>query len=203
MKIREEKRARQLENILNAAIHTFANCVYDQAKIEQIARLAKVGKGTIYNYFKTKKELFFAVQREILKQLFHVMIFESDSDVSPTQEIEAVLHKIYGFFQEKPDRYAIFVVALYSFPELCAFTDAEVRRPIYNILAPKLNEKVSKGLIHTSDANIEDITMSLFGMINPFLHNWFCSPETYDFASKIPFIAKIFIYGILSHDQKK
>lgn len=45
-------------DILNAALKVFAQNGFDRATIAEIAELAGIGKGTVYEYFKSKKELF-------------------------------------------------------------------------------------------------------------------------------------------------
>ena len=51
------KEQRRLD-ILNAAIKVFSKYGVHKAKIEDIAKEAGVGKGTIYEYFESKKDLF-------------------------------------------------------------------------------------------------------------------------------------------------
>lgn len=45
-------------DILNAALKVFAKNGFDRATIAEIAEIAGIGKGTVYEYFKSKKELF-------------------------------------------------------------------------------------------------------------------------------------------------
>ncbi|MGF7184605.1 TetR/AcrR family fatty acid metabolism transcriptional regulator [Desulfitispora alkaliphila] len=52
------------ELILEAAIKIYAQKGFQQSKIEDIAQEANVGKGTVYEYFGSKKELF----EEMIKQ---------------------------------------------------------------------------------------------------------------------------------------
>lgn len=54
---KEEKRA----TILAAASEAFKGHRYDEVKLDEIARRAGVGKGTLYLYFKNKEELFVAL----------------------------------------------------------------------------------------------------------------------------------------------
>lgn len=54
-KVKAEKRNR----IVQAAIETFMDRDFSQVKMEEIAGSAAVGKGTIYEYFRSKEELFF------------------------------------------------------------------------------------------------------------------------------------------------
>lgn len=74
-----EKLARQ-RDILNAARDLFVEKGYSDTTLEEIARRAEFGKGTIYNYFNNKEELFFAIMDEMIDQLLkHVQSTILDS----------------------------------------------------------------------------------------------------------------------------
>lgn len=56
------------ERILEAAQVVFARKGYYQAKMEEIADLAEVGKGTVYEYFASKQELYKEMFKMLLSQ---------------------------------------------------------------------------------------------------------------------------------------
>jgi len=49
------------EAIVRAAIHVFARDGLEKGKIADIARAANIGKGTVYEYFSSKDEIFHAI----------------------------------------------------------------------------------------------------------------------------------------------
>src|ERR671923_69581 len=51
----------QADRILAAAARLFAGHRFHEARMEDIAALAEVGKGTLYRYFKDKEELYLAL----------------------------------------------------------------------------------------------------------------------------------------------
>lgn len=53
-----DAKASKRELILEAAIKSFLDRNFTQVKMEEIAETAGVGKGTIYEYFRSKEELF-------------------------------------------------------------------------------------------------------------------------------------------------
>ena len=57
------------EKIIKAAITIFAQTGYAKTRIAEVAEAAGIGKGTIYEYFRSKEDLFFAT--------FEYVIFES------------------------------------------------------------------------------------------------------------------------------
>jgi AcrR family transcriptional regulator len=63
-----EKKSRQ-EEILNAARQLFSQKGYHETTLEEIAHKAEFAKGTIYNYFANKDELFFGIVDNIFETL--------------------------------------------------------------------------------------------------------------------------------------
>jgi AcrR family transcriptional regulator len=55
------------DNIIRAAILTFAQKGYAATRIIDVAHAAGIGKGTIYDYFKSKEDLFFAVFQQVMQ----------------------------------------------------------------------------------------------------------------------------------------
>jgi len=55
--IREQNKINKRNCILEAAIKLFSSNGYEQTSIEELAREAGIGKGTVYSYFQTKKDI--------------------------------------------------------------------------------------------------------------------------------------------------
>lgn len=62
------------EKIIKAAITIFAQTGYAGTRIAEVAEAAGIGKGTIYEYFRSKEDLFFAT--------FEYVIFESVDQIN-------------------------------------------------------------------------------------------------------------------------
>ena len=71
--VREEKKRQTRKAILEAAVHLFGSKGYDKTSIDQLARKAGVGKGTIYSYFRSKSEILLAFCDEELEYLHKEM----------------------------------------------------------------------------------------------------------------------------------
>ncbi|RMF78169.1 MAG: TetR/AcrR family transcriptional regulator [Nitrospirae bacterium] len=63
VRISDEERARVRERLLAAAAQRFAEDGFERANINTISRQAGLAKGTVYNYFASKEELFGEVIR--------------------------------------------------------------------------------------------------------------------------------------------
>jgi AcrR family transcriptional regulator len=75
------------QDILAAAGQVFAQKGYASARIIDVARAAGVGKGTIYEYFRSKEDLFFAVFEEVM--------------ATAARELSAAAMQLDGSFQQR------------------------------------------------------------------------------------------------------
>ena len=57
----DKQKAKKKNQIIEAAARIFAENGYSGAVVADIANQANIGKGTVYEYFKSKEDLFFAV----------------------------------------------------------------------------------------------------------------------------------------------
>src|SRR5262245_45838205 len=62
-------RARRKEEILEAAARLFAEHGYSDTETQLLADRLGVGKGTLYRYFRTKRELFLAAVDRVMRRL--------------------------------------------------------------------------------------------------------------------------------------
>ena len=68
-KLRDRKKERTREEILAVAEKFYAEKAKDEVLLEDIAEAALVSRTTIYNYFKNKDDVFFAVGNKVIKEL--------------------------------------------------------------------------------------------------------------------------------------
>ncbi|MEW8988198.1 MAG: helix-turn-helix domain-containing protein, partial [Bacillus sp. (in: firmicutes)] len=55
--------------IIEAATKSFSLFGYKATTMDQVAKLANVGKGTIYTFFKNKEELFDEIMLSLMKEM--------------------------------------------------------------------------------------------------------------------------------------
>lgn len=80
MSLREQKKAKNKNAILQAAITLFSQNGYDSTSIEQISKAAGVGKGTVYSYFQTKKDIIKGFCEYELEQVHNELVNKSNQD---------------------------------------------------------------------------------------------------------------------------
>ena len=97
------------EAIMEHAILIFAADGYARADVQAIADAAGVGKGTVYRYFGSKLELFYACTLEIGKRVDERVADAIDQIDSPLEKIRTALEIYADFFDESPDYLELWV----------------------------------------------------------------------------------------------
>lgn len=73
--------------ILEAAAACFAQSGYDDTSMNDVAAAAKVSKGSLYDYFKNKEDLFYAVFAWLQQQLMQSLLAETGTASSAQDRI--------------------------------------------------------------------------------------------------------------------
>ena len=85
--------------ILQAAMQVFAQDGYHRAKMETVAEEAGIGKGTVYEYFKSKADLFLALHQHMLTELKSFYLKELSEIRKPTLMLERFIAVAFETFR--------------------------------------------------------------------------------------------------------
>src|SRR5262245_11806454 len=92
----------QADKILAAAARLFATHRFHEARMEDIAAQAEVGKGTLYRYFKDKEELYVALLRRAADGLLCRLQHAVAQSASPREQLVFVVDALLSYFDEQP-----------------------------------------------------------------------------------------------------
>ncbi len=110
MKKREANKEKKQTAILTAALSVFGEKGYAAAKIIDIAGAAGVGKGTIYEYYRSKDDLFFAVFEWYVEQLAGAsMVDASCLGGDAADRMRALLSSVFTAFHKEIDNFSVFL----------------------------------------------------------------------------------------------
>jgi AcrR family transcriptional regulator len=87
--IREQKKQQTRKAIVAAAIRLFTENGFEQTSMDELARAAGVGKGTIYGYFKAKEEIFLAYCEAEIEFAFAALDRKLDENASLVDQLVA------------------------------------------------------------------------------------------------------------------
>ena len=79
--------------IIEAAIKVFAQKGLERGKIADIAKEAGIGKGTVYEYFRSKEEIFSAIEQAVMGEMSTAFEELFVSDISPTEKLIALMEE--------------------------------------------------------------------------------------------------------------
>jgi AcrR family transcriptional regulator len=192
------------EEILDAAFTVFGQTGFARAKIDDVARLAGVSKGTVYLYFDSKESLF----REMVRARVVAALAEAEAYVRTHEGPARVLlvdliRRMYARMRcDQMLRLARIVQGeLGNFPELAQFYFHEVilraRRLVEEVLArgvasgefrAGLPEFASRGLcsllVHTAQMQC-------------FFHD--CDPQALSDEQALDGLIDTYLHGVLAH----
>ncbi len=127
--------AEKQERIINAAFKEFARNGYEKASTNEIVKEAEISKGSLFNYFKSKKELYLFLLEyvaKVIEQIYDEVDWHEADFFARMRQLGLVKFKIY-----KQYPYA------FNFLKALAQEDAVEVKPIISQLSQGL---ISSGL---------------------------------------------------------
>lgn len=93
---------RRCEEILDAAAELFAERGYADADTQDLANRVGVGKGTLYRYFPSKRELFLASADRVMRRLRQRLDLAIADRDDPLEKVAVAIEAFLLFFDEHP-----------------------------------------------------------------------------------------------------
>jgi AcrR family transcriptional regulator len=113
--------------ILEAARKVFAKKGFHDATVDDIANAAGVAKGTLYLYYQSKQELYFAALKFGIAQMYSALA-EEVRQVSTTEEkLRALIATKLAYFEQNRDFFKIYYFELGKIPTHPATMDSEFK----------------------------------------------------------------------------
>ena len=150
------------EKIVQAAITTFSKYGYDKTRMDDIAKSAKLGKGTLYLYFKSKEELFYAISENSIKELKEQLskLFSKKEDLVHDAE------KFYDQYRNLihvSEKVSFEIIAESSRNPKLRKALYEQRMKVYDIVIDYLRRQIEKGFFR-KDMDVNAIASGLVAL---------------------------------------
>lgn len=130
--------------ILDAATKSFSLFGYKATTMNQVAKLANVGKGTIYTFFKNKEELF----DEIVTNMIRDMEVAANQAIKPSntfqENVHLSLYEMLEFRMEHQLTIKLFQEERDIGTPIVQEVMQKVENTILQIIKKKLNEQLKK-----------------------------------------------------------
>lgn len=158
------------EEILEAASKSFTLFGYKATTVEQVAKMANVGKGTIYTFFSNKESLFEAAVRTLIEE----MRVEAQKIIDPNTSFIQNAHQTLMKLLQFRERHLLFAKMLEE--EKLIQTPVvsqmllKIEKEIISLLSQRLKMAVDKGEIIS--CNTEHVSYLLFKSYFAFVVDW-------------------------------
>jgi len=192
---------RRRNQILDAASLIFSKEGFARANTEKIAKTANLGKGTVYRYFKNKRELFLSVVDRGLDGLKDTILRGVEKANDPLKRIENAIKAYLSFFEKNKNLAIILMHEQSNFRERIAKRYFEHYYGNIDRTKRTFKAGIEQGLIKEID--IESAISTLTNILNGLIYMWQIEGKKYRLIDKAPIITKIFFTGIIKDKKRR
>ncbi len=177
MSVREIKKKKNKQAILDAAISLFSANGYENTSIENIAKKAGVGKGTVYSYFQTKKDILKGFCEYELEKIHKELVKHSNRNSSILEQMLTIYMTEFHHVTHNKEFGRIFMRE-WVFPSDNNFRDhTEIDDRYFQMLFPILQKGQERGELR-NDIELLHITAHFYSLYIMAIHAWYAGRIT-------------------------
>ncbi len=172
MSIREEKKKKTKSAILQAAITLFTQNGYEHTSIEEISKSAGVGKGTVYSYFQTKKDIIKGFCEYELEQIHLKLVKNSNPNASLLEQMLTIYMTEFNHVTRNREFGRLFMRES-VFPDDADVQDhRELEDKYFQLLFPILTRAQDRGELR-KDVELLYITAHFYSLYILIISAWY------------------------------
>ncbi len=184
-----------LIKIINAAMNEFSKHGFAKTSIQNIAHAADVGKGTVYEYFKSKDELFNRCFEKYIQILFSKVQLKINDSQSPVQKLRKIFLSVFEEFEKHKDFFVIYLeYMIMQTTWLKNEKTTEVLSNLYKNAAEMIVNIFTSGeknIKFKSGIEIKNLAKIITGFIDAIMLYKMINPEMIDIESSIETIINL------------
>ncbi|MBU1565717.1 MAG: TetR/AcrR family transcriptional regulator [Proteobacteria bacterium] len=169
--VRETKKKQTRKAIMQAAMVLFGEKGFEKTSIEELARAAGIGKGTIYGYFQTKSDILHAFCEDELECLHEELTTNADKEIPILQQMVSIYMSEFRQITENREFARLFMQQT-AFPR-----DVDLDRHLANednyfkLLFPLFEKAQERGELR-NDMELLHITGHFYGLYLLLVSAW-------------------------------
>jgi AcrR family transcriptional regulator len=202
---KERERLFRKQEIIDASVKLFAGKGFNNTTLDDIAASSEFGKGTIYNYFSSKEEIYSAIVEDVSKNLKQIINQADKAAELASDFVKTYTSSLFYYCLSNKEAFKLFVREIVPFTTDLFILNREkiLRRnkSARNILTNRFSEGIEKKEFKGSDP---DRIVSLYQhLVFPYILNLIESPKKdLDKDSEINFVLEVFFKGILLKNKR-
>ncbi len=167
------------ERILQAAEYIFGKEDYDNATISQIAKLAKVAVGTVYEYFESKEDLFFSIASKKCEVFDKELELHLSGLTNVYEKIRKYIWFYFFFFQNEPVYSELLLLEMRVNKNFRGSTAYAWIRKSLGKISLILKEGEKEGLLR-KDVDVYTMRHLMLGPLEHIVTRWLLHGKDYD-----------------------
>jgi len=192
---------RRKNQILDVASLIFSKEGFAKANTDEIAKRANLGKGTIYRYFKNKKELFLSVVDRGLDKLKDAILIEVEKTDDPLKKIENAIKAYLSFFEKNRNLIGILIHEQSSFQKRIAKRYFEHYYGNVDRIKQTFKTGIEQGLI--KDMDMDSLISVYASILNGLIYMWQVEGRKYRLQDRVLIVLKIFFTGVIKDKKRR
>jgi len=199
---RERLNLQQRDEILKVALDLFSEKSYPNVSMQEIAREAEFGMGTIYKFFSSKEDLYRSLILQMAERWHHTVLQALDQERNPVRAIEKcfTIHREL-FIDNLPFVRLFFAGSQGGFIDVTAAFQRYLRK-FRDEYLKKLASIFKRGIKANvfRDADPHHMALALYGIILTFLFGMMEDPAGFREGEDLSSVRDIFLKGVLKNE---
>ena len=181
--------------IFDAAVAVFSEKGFARATMEEVARRAGIAKGTLYNNYRSKKELFLSLIEEGIERLESAVRREVARREDISGKLEALIGAQLSFFEEYRDYCKLLLSEVWGLGTRWEEQVERLRSGYIRIIRDLIEKGQAEGVIR-KNLEVDAAAAAVFGAVAVAALNAFVFETRYRYESILQTLKELLLTGL-------
>ncbi|WP_136796820.1 TetR/AcrR family transcriptional regulator [Desulfosediminicola ganghwensis] len=170
--LREKKKRKTREAILNAAIELFGKNGFEATSISQLAQKAGVGKGTVYSYFSTKQDILNAFCEGELEYVHEQLNTKTNPDAPVLEQLVTIFLAEFEYVTRTPEFGRLYMQEMLFPKKEMVLNHKELENKFLDMIFPIISRAQQRGELR-ADMELLHLCGHFFSLFILLVHAWY------------------------------
>jgi len=181
--------------IIQAAVEVFSKNNFQNSTISEIAKKANVAEGTIYQYFRSKEDLFFSIAVEKTKEFCKGLDLQLEGITGAFNKMKKFIWYYLYFFNMNPEYARTLMLEMRVNKNFTKTKAYHSFKPFTSRILEIIEEGQKEDIIR-KDVNVYLIRELLLGILEHMVTRWLLKGEKYDLTGHHVRVSQLVIDGM-------
>jgi AcrR family transcriptional regulator len=196
---KERERIFRRKEIMEASANLFAEKGFNSTTLEEIAELSEFGKGTLYNYFSGKEEIYTGIIEDVIENQTNIIKNSSANSGNFIEFITLYTKNLFNYFFSNSNSFVIFVREIANLnTSICVNPDTFKKK--YSEIIDVFTKQIEKGIKEKKIKKFEPERLIVLYdyIVLPYIHHHIvCKKVNRSIEEETDFLLSVLFEGIL------